>query len=266
MKNILIGLFLICLTVSFPGRASSDDEKEKNRRLEANFSYEYLSPRDSYDPWKTFSLAYYHKPVDAFTYFLQIGGFSREEGEAFLGNIGCYKDWAPRLYTFSSLTAGTNSEYLPRIRVDHDFNIKAGPNKDIVWTLGAAYIKYFDVHKDLILSTGITWYLKEWILNYRIFRNDSSPGDVISYSHLMSAGYGREGWQWTYLTFSYGKQAYLATYLASPEEVTRDAFSADLKHRRWIGKGYGIFVSVNYFKLNDGYEKYGISPGIFKEF
>lgn len=259
---VFAGSFMILLQVN----AFAQDEQEKRHRLEANFSYEHLTPRDVYGPWKTLSIGFYNKLKSDLTYFLQLGAFSRDEGDAGLGTLGAYKDWGSRFYTYSALSAGTNSEYLPRFRIDNDFNLKIGTKKNLVWTTGISYIRYFNVHKDLILSTGLTLYHQEWILSYRVFRNDSSPGNVISYSHLVSTGYGREGWQWTYLDFSYGKQAYLATNLSNPEQIAQNSSYVSLKHRRWLGIDYGIFMDISYLKLEDGYEKYGFSPGIFREF
>jgi YaiO family outer membrane protein len=267
VKNAFLRfLFLGMLILLFQANSFAQDEETKRHRLEAYYSYEHLTPHDVYGSWKTLNLTYYDHLKRDLTYLVSFAAFSRNEGDAVLGNIGMYKDWGTRLYTFTSLSTGTNSEYLPQIRIDHDFNIKMGSSKNIVWTLGLSYIDYYNIHKDTILSTGITLYLKDWILNYRVFRNDSDPGDVISYSQLVSAGYGREGWQWTYLNLSYGKQAYYAAQLVNPQEVSQTSLYVDLKHRRWIGKGYGIFIDISYFKLKDGYEKYGFAPGIFKEF
>lgn len=236
-------------------------------RLEADFSYEYLTPDSPYGSWKTFNLAWYHRPARDLTYFFQLGTFSRKDGQGGLGAAGAYKDWTPWMYTYTDLSLGTNSDYLPRARADNDFNFKLGRGRNVVWTAGLSYIKYFSVRKDFILSTGLTLYLGRWIGTYRLFRNASSPGSVISWSHLFGIGYGREGWQWTWLDFSFGKQAYIAPYLAAPSQVRQGSFLVEASHRRWLGRTWGIYVDASYFKLyNGGYEKYGIAPGVFKEF
>lgn len=266
MKRALLVALLYVFVISMPKDVLGQEESVKRYRLEANLSYEYLSPDSAYGSWKTLSFGFYDKPRKDLTYFIQLGAFSRKSGEALLGTLGAYKDWGSRLYTYSALSTGTNSDYLPQIRIDHDFNIKLGAMKNFVWTAGASYLKYFDVHKDMLLSTGITFYFDRWIGGYRVFRNESDPGSIVSYSHLISAGYGREGWQWTYLDLSFGKQAYLPAYLASPEEVRQNSLYTSLKHRHWIGKDYGIFGDLSYFKLKDGYDKYGFSLGVFREF
>lgn len=266
MKMAFIPVVFFVLMFLMQEDTFGQDEPTKRYRLEADLSYEYLTPNNIYGSWKALSIGFYDKPMRDLTYFIRLGAFSRREGEAILGSLGVYKDWGSRLYTYSALSAGSRSDYLPELRIDHDFNIKLGTMKNIVLIAGGSYIDYFDTHRDIILSTGITLYYDRWIWTYRVFRNESDPGSVISYSHLFSAGYGREGWQWTYLDLSIGKQAYLATYLLRPEEVSQDSLYTSLKHRRWIGKRYGIFGDLSYFKLKDGYDKYGFSFGVFREF
>jgi YaiO family outer membrane protein len=250
----------------FCGNTFAQYEPGKKNRLEAKFSYEYLTPDSVYGSRRSLLIDYHNRFRSDLSYFVQLGAFTRDEGDAMLGSLGAYKDWGSRFYTYSALSAATNSEYLPRFRIDNDFNVKLGNKNNFVWTVGVSYIKYFDVHKDFIVSTGFTLYRGEWILSYRIFRNDSDPGDVISYSQIANVGYGREGWQWTYVDVSYGKQAYLTSNLTSPEEVSQNAFYVNLKHRRWIQNGYGVILELGFFTLDDGYEKYTVLPGIFMEF
>ncbi len=236
-------------------------------RLEAGGSYEHLSPHATYGSWKSGFLRLYHRPFSDFTYFLEGSVFSRKhEGDATLGVIGAYKDWSPWLYTYSSLSFGSNSPYLPKYRLDHEFNFKVGEQKNIVPSLGFTYIKYHDVHKDYIVYPGITYYGRDFVITYKHFFNRSDPGSVSSSSDLISLGIGQEGKSWTYLDISYGKQAYLATYLANPQEVRQNAFYVALSHRHWIRKDMGLFGSISYFKLSKGYEKYGLSAGLFKDF
>jgi YaiO family outer membrane protein len=244
----------------------AEDPPEKTKRIEVSYSFENLQPHSIYGNWNTGNFAFYDKRSPDFTYFLQSSVHNRDEGNGVTGTIGAYKDWTNYLYTYSSVTAGSHSVYLPKFRGDHDFNFKVGPNKNVVLTAGITYIDYFDVHRDLILSGGPTLYLDKWVLQYRLFHNESNPGSVKSYSHLISVGYGQEGWQWTYLDFSFGKQAYMATSLATPEAVNQNSHNVSLKHRHWLGKDYGIFGDVSYFKLQDGYKKYGLTCGFFYEF
>jgi YaiO family outer membrane protein len=252
--------------VFWADRASAQEEERKSRSLEASFSYEHLSPNAIYGNWYTFNASYYSKNSSDFTYFLQSSLYKRSEGRGATGTIGAYKDWFDSLYTYSSITAGSHSDYLPAFRIDHDFNFKAGKNKNYVLTAGITYIDYFDDHKDLIISGGPTVYLGHFISQYRLFHNESNPGSMGSFSHLVSIGYGEEGRQWTYLNLSFGKQAYLATYLATPQAVNQNSTYLVLKYRHWLDKNYGLFGEASYFNLENGYKKSGTSCGMFYGF
>ncbi len=254
------------LAVHCSGYPKDEQTQHRSQRVEAHVLYESLSPSDIYGSWTNILLSYYAGPKRGLTWFFQLGGFSRNVGDALLGVGGAYKDWGDRLYTYTALAAGSDSAYLPQVRFDNDFNFKFGDSRNIVGTLGVTYVNYHNAHEDLILSSGITLYLQSLVMTYRIFRNKSDPGNITSFSHLIDAAYGREGWQWTNVTFSFGYQAYLADYLATPEEVAQDSLYLILKHRRWIKKGWGILGDLSYFKLEDGYKKFGLSLGFFKEF
>lgn len=243
-----------------------DGITSRSQRVEANFLYENLSPYDIYGSWTNILLSYYTSPKRGLTWFFQLGGFHRNVGDALLGVGGAYKDWNDRIYTYTALAAGSDSIYLPQFRFDNDFNFKFGDKRNIVGTLGLTYVNYHNTHEDLILSSAITLYLQNLITTYRIFRNKSDPGNIISFSHLIDVACGKEEKQWTNLTLSFGNQAYLADYLAKPEEVNQDSIYLVLKHRHWIKKGWGILGDLSYFKLEDGYKKFGLSLGFFKEF
>jgi len=239
---------------------------ERKNRLELSASYEYLHPHGDYGDWQNVTTTFFRKERPDFTWFVQLGAFAREEGNGGLTAAGAYKDWNESFFTYTALSAGTNSLYLPQLRIDHDFNLKIGPEKNFIWVAGATYIQYFNTHRDTILSTGLTAHFRKWVAEYRIFRNLSDPGSIVSYSHLFALGYGQDGWQWTNATFSFGKQAYLATALAAPEAVNHNSVQTTLSHRRWVGKDYGVFGEISFFTLSHSYQKTGLSLGIFREF
>jgi YaiO family outer membrane protein len=83
---------------------------------------------------------------------------------------------------------------------------------------------------------------------------------------LLSLGYGEEGWRWIFLKFSLGDQAYQALNLAEPEDVRQDAWEITLFHRHWLGRDWGLKEQVGFLSLEDGYDKYAVSVGFFKEF
>src|SRR4030042_2520157 len=210
-----------------------DLSEERPRRLEASYSFDSLRPHEAYGDWNAGQLAFYSKVSPDFTYFVQGALFNRKEGTGATGTVGAYKGWTSFLYTCTSVTAGTHSDFLPKFRVDHDFNFTVWPSKNINFLTGISYMDYFDDHSGLIFSGGPMFYLDKWILHYRLFYNISYPGDISSFSHLISVGYGQEGWQWTHLNVSFGKQAYLATYIVTPQEVNQNSLSLNLRHRHW---------------------------------
>jgi YaiO family outer membrane protein len=125
---------------------------------------------------------------------------------------------------------------LPAFRFDNDLNFKLGQKQNIVWTVGISYVLFHNVNQDLSPSTGFTLYWKDWIGEYRIFNSHSYPGNIVSYTNLVKLGYGREKWQWTYLTVYIGKDAYLATYISPSQKVNEQYFNAVLSHRHSIKK------------------------------
>ena len=235
-------------------------------RVEGSFTYEHLDPSSDYGSWKNFNLSYYQKYSKELTLVYQAGLFNRDEGSASLFSLGAYKDWNPSLYTFSQLTLGTDSEYLPKYRLDHDFYYKFGKNKQWVGILGFTYIDYYNVHSDTIASIGMTYYAPKYNITYRFFANSSDPGSVNSNTHLLSVGYGAEKEYWTYFDISYGNQAYQSILEGGSSNFNEDALNIQVKHRHWLTENTGIFGSIGYFNLDNGYDKYLFQIGYFKEF
>jgi YaiO family outer membrane protein len=235
----------------------------KRNRIELDLGYAYLS--DNFGNWENGRLMYLRREL-TFVYFFELEGFSRREGRGVQLVGGIYKDWNLWLYTYTAAAAGTNSEYLPRYRFDHDFNFKFGKKKNYVFTVGGAYVDYHINHHDLILSAGLTGYFEKWILEYRIFRNISYPGSVGSFSHTFDVTYGSEGTHWTSLVFSFGKQAYNATELVTPEKIDQNSRELLFKHRHWIGRNWGLYGETSFFHLNGEYTKYGLTLGAFLDF
>ena len=235
-------------------------------RLDVSFTYEHLDPSSDYGSWKNFNLSYYQKYSNDLTLVYQAGFFNRDEGSASLFSLGAYKDWTPNLYTFSQFSLGTDSEYLPEYRLDHDFYYKFGERKQWVGILGFTYIDYYDTHSDTIVSVGTTYYAPKYNVTYRFFVNNSDPGSVDSNTHLLSVGYGAEKEYWTYFDISYGNQAYQSILDSGYSNFDEDALNIQLKHRHWLTENTGIFGSLGYFNLDNGYDKYLFQIGYFKEF
>ncbi len=183
-----------------------------------------------------------------------------------LFNIGAYKDWNKNLYTYSSISFGTNSTYLPKYRLDHEFYFKTLRNKNLVLSVGSSYIKYFNIHSDLILSLGFTYYGDGYNFTYKYLINNNNPGSIISYTNIYSLGIGYEKKHWLYLSYNQGNQSYLATYLINPTIVNYNAKYYSINYRKWINNSSGFILEYNHLDLKDSYKKNGLIFGIFKEY
>jgi len=235
----------------------------KRNQFELDLGYDYLT--DNFGHWENFRMKYLRREM-TYVYFVELESFFRREGNGVQLVGGIYKDWKSWLYTYTAVAAGTNSEYLPQFRFDHDFNFKFGKKRNYVFTVGGTYVDYHVNHRDVVLSAGLTGYFDKWILGYRVFRNISYPDSVGSYSNLFEVTYGREGNHWTSLLFSFGNQAYASTELISPEKVDQTLVELRLKHQHWIGKNWGLFGEGRFFRLSDEYKKYGLTLGVFLDF
>ncbi len=240
--------------------------KRVKHRFEFLYMWEFLFPKAEYGkPWKSMYLHYYGFPSATFNYFAHFGTVYREGKNDYIGIIGSARDWTPWFYTYAAVAMGTVADYMPKFRYDLDLNFKWLKNKSLVWTLGIASIKYHQVGQDLVLSSGLTLHLPKWVMEYRLFRNRSNPGNVRSWTHLGSIGYGAEKKCWTYFTFSKGSLAYLALYINTPEEIRQSAINLSAIHRQWVTKNLGFWVELDYVKLKEVYDKLGVFAGLFWE-
>lgn len=272
MKKIKPIIIIICLLavsyVYLPADSKNQpptDERTRYR-LDVQYMLEYLEPHELYKPWRSLYFMFYSFVKPTFNYFLHFGTVYREGENDYLGLGGFAKDWSKSFYTYTVVAHGTKSTYMPKFRFDHDFNFKLLKKRNLVLTLGVTYIDYHVDHRDFVLNSGLTLYLPKWVMEYRLFRNRSDPGGIVSYTHLASINYGQEKKSWTSLSFSEGSQAYLATFVLTPEEIRQSAISISFKHRRWLKKDMGVFIDLNYVKLKNAWTKYGIFFGLFIEF
>ena len=242
---------------------------ERKNRLEVSGSFDSLSPNATYGNWQNVSVSFYRKERKDLVWFAMLESFSRNEGGATLATLGAYKDWNAAMYTYTSISTGTNSSYLQKFRIDHDFNFKFGKENQLILTAGGSFIQYYSDYRDYILTLGLTKHINSKLaVGYQVFRNVSQPGSVESYSHQFSVDYGKERQQLTSLIYSFGTQAYLPAGLVSPAALVNPSQLISLKHRRWLGKDrdYGYFVEINYFNLQENYSSIGALIGYFREY
>ena len=96
--------------------------------------------------------------------------------------------------------------------------------------------------------------------------NRSNPGKVDTFTNQFSLGFGQEFKHWTYFIYSKGRQGYLATYIDDAPEINNKSYEITLKHRHWFGKNYGPFINLIYTNLDQVYEKYSATFGVFWQF
>lgn len=261
--KLIAALSVMALLLLTPLNSSA----QRKNRIEGELTFEHFTPTAEYDSRATAFVRLHKFPKPLWNYSVGLGYFNWENNNDLLATSTVTKDWSRRFYTQSALSLGTNSDYLPQLRIDNEFNFKLGSRLAFVLTTGITYINYHTKNEDLILSVGGTYYFPRLNLSYRYFSNRSDPGSITSNAHLISAGYGREQSRWTYLTVSFGDQAYLAQYVGQPEQTTRqDIFRIAVNHRHWLNKKSGIYTDLNYLDLDTGYEIYGLMFGYFYEF
>lgn len=264
LTGILLALVeATCFAAERPG---SEFRMQIRNRLEVIASTEGLSPSDTYGRWNTLNMNYFRQAREDTLVYAQLTGHSRKEGGGLQAGFGVIKDWNKSFFTNTSIGTGTNVSFLPSYSIDHDFNFKFGKDKRYIWSVGGAYIKYHTDQSDLILKTGVAAYLNKWVLDYHVYRNISNPGSVESFSHRFSIAYGLPKRSWTTLTYSFGRQAYLAAALATPSLVNNESQFVSLNYRRWLGPHHGFIAEVNYLNLIEAYNKLGFSLGFFREY
>ncbi|HUW97538.1 MAG TPA: YaiO family outer membrane beta-barrel protein [Acidiferrobacter sp.] len=265
-----LGATLFCGAASAAGVAAKPPQNTTdNYRIDANVSYYYLQPHNTYGQWHVYSVKFYNNSNKQFNYFLQAIQTDRTlEGSGFLGIAGVYSVWTPRFYTYSDISSGTNYTFLPQFRVDNNFHYLFLSDKSLDWELGGGYLKYNGANVNYLISTGPTYYYKDWIFTYRLIRTISDPGNVGSWSSLYSIGYGRRYWQRTYLNVTVGREAYLTTYLpqAQQSDVNYKAVDVELKERIWLKRDFGIIGKLEYIDVEQNYKATGIDLSIFKKF
>ncbi len=265
---LIIALAIFC-TPLVTGTAFARENLPLNNRINISSAYYFLEPHSIYGSWYIGSVKYYNNSDKKFNYFIEGDEFSRTiEGSGFLGTFGAYTIWLPWLYTYSDISMGSNYLFLPKFRIDNNFNFKLGKHKNIVWEIGGSYIKYNSNNVNIIYSTGITYYYKLWIASYRLFMSISDPGNAVSWSHLYSIGYGKRYKEKTYLNITTGNEAYLTTYLPLQDQsqVNYNSLGIEVRQRIWLRRDFGIIGNLEYFILQDNYRAFGINIGIFKDF
>ena len=264
----------LCMVATFlPTTAHAADTPEERARvrstlryrLDLDLQYDHLTPNDAYGDWHSLWLTFYVKSLPRITPFFWAGLHEREDWTG-TGGAGAYVDWLPRLYTYTAFSTSGASEFHTRLRIDHSFNLKTGR---LTWSLGGGYMEDHRDHRDWFLAAGPRYWHGPLILEYRLTRYASDPGNLINWQHLLSFGLGAEGRRWLFVNLTRGGERYLATWVDPHQTVDHDAWEVGVVWQQWLGARSGYKLRAGYLDLGepgDGYRKYGVGGGVFWEF
>jgi len=259
MKKMKYISLVIILAISWPILLNAEITYPQ-RNLEADLTYDYLTPDRDYVDWKSVEAKYFHKFNPGNTLLMATGVSIRDESLGWV-QAAYYKDWTQRLYTYTSLKAATESYWMGNLRLDNDINLKLGRDFQYILVAGQSVIYHNEDKIDYILSVGGLLYKPHYVLEGRYFFNRSDPGAIWSNAVMASVGFGTQGKYWTTVTATTGAQAYLAQ--ANLMEVNQNVYSVQLNQRIWVKSGSGLKFGLGYMNVEDGYEKYNFSVGWF---
>lgn len=233
-------------------------------RIEASLAVDFLVPFDNYGTWETLLVSFYHTPIPNLTYFITVGGMlQRDKGVGFLG-AGVYVDWTAFLSTLTEISTGLYADFYPVFTAHHEFNFHLLADPVLNLNLGITYIHAKNnINKTLIPQAGLTFAMKKWTAEYRLFVDIAFPGTYVGLSHLASVGYGEDGNYYCYVTLNGGKSSYLSDLGTQQTEVNNYYVGVKLGHRHWIKYNWGLFGEVRYLWLKDEYNLVGFMFGGF---
>jgi YaiO family outer membrane protein len=270
LAALLAWLILLGPLVGSAAAADTPEERARVRstlryRLDADLLYDHLTPNAEYGDWHSLWLTFYVKALPRVTPFAWAGLHEREDWLA-AGGVGSYVDWAPRLYTYTALGFSGPSDYLSRWRLDHFFNVKAGR---LTWSFGGGYLESHREHRDWFLAAGPRYWHGPLVLEYRLTRHASDPGNLVNWQHLWSFGHGWEGRRWLFVNLTLGGEHYRATWVDPHQTIDRDAWEIGAVWQQWLSARAGYKLRAGFLDLGepgDGYRKYSVGVGGFWEF
>ncbi|MCS7165939.1 MAG: YaiO family outer membrane beta-barrel protein [Candidatus Calescibacterium sp.] len=234
-------------------------------RFEYFYYYDYFKPIEDYGDSKTYGIRYFKRVDEDQTNFFEYY-FHNKDSKSSLFVLGMYKDWSRDLYTYSAVSFGTKSDYLPKFRLDNEFNYKIGKERNMVFSLGVTYISYHNRYEDFTFHYGINYYFRYGIFSYKRFNSNVNPGGTSSSSNFFSLGLGSEKKSWIYMNYNYGNQSYLVNFYPFSLTFDKDFEFYQLSYRTWLSVDRGLIVEYNYLHLKDTYRKPGFMVGVFYEY
>lgn len=286
IKTFIVTALLVVLSLSVAAPAGAWDRKyftedeiiaireHLQYSVEGAVGYEYLDPHDEYGSYLTGYLGFTYQINQIIGIFTRLTGFSHSGGasviaaEGVLFSAGATLVLADWVSSETTLSFGSNCDFLPIFRVDQMFYFTIPFSDPVSLVLGGGvfFAKFFTDSQVLGFVAGPTLYLYNWFLGYQFTYAENEPGQWKNYSHAAFAGYNLEGWFATSVTVLFGDENYVYRMLGSYELVEEDSIEVILAHRHWIGINWGLFADASWGQMTNYWDKYGGHLGLFYEF
>ncbi|MHB1512982.1 MAG: YaiO family outer membrane beta-barrel protein [Acidiferrobacter sp.] len=181
------------------------------------------------------------------------------------GVLGVTQTFAPRWYGYLSLAGSTNSDVVPKDRVDASLSYKALPDKRLVGTVGYTGIRFRDGHDDRSGWVNLTAYLPaHWVATAGHNWTTSDPGAVQAQRSFAAVGYDSSGRTEVTLRYGWGTEAYLPIG-ANVALVDFRSHTLSVTWRQWLGADWGTDLFAARF-ASPYYRQIGGSIGVFYHF
>jgi YaiO family outer membrane protein len=164
-----------------------------------------------------------------------------------------------------SMGSSAGGFFWPQFRVDAFLSRKWLEKRNLVTTIGFGYYDAKDLHHDLNLFIGATYYFESpWIVEAGLHYNISQPGSVTAPGPFAAVTYGRNKEHYLVLRVGIGREAY---QVVGPDVAITDFASqvVTLTWRQWLTREWGFRLLTEYYH-NPTYERVGFEIGIFRDF
>lgn len=183
----------------------------------------------------------------------------RPQGSGVFGGAGLYADLSRSLFVYAAGGAGSGAPYIASYRADLVVHYAAA--RGLLVFAGGTAIAYPGSQRADIVSAGTTYY-GPLIATYRYFAVWSSPGAVRSHSQLVNLLYDRAQRRSLLVQYGWGNEAYLATWLTTPQPVEQSGYTWTAAGRLWLS-GRGGVVARGEFQRRGSFARWGGGLGLF---
>jgi YaiO family outer membrane protein len=237
-------------------------------------SYDFIDPHEEFGNWAGLTLGFSAELNEYVTPFVTASGYSRtgglleDPGAGVAAAVGVTLTPIEYLSSTTTLTFGSNSLFLPRWRVDEELGIyiPLASNFSLGIHPGAFYAQYFTDNETVGVFIGPTLYIYRWLVGYTFTASENYPGEHVNYTHRAFAGYSRDGWFSSIVSFQWGDVIYEDQLIPDADKVEQTYWEVAWAHTHWVGVNWGLMGGLRYGELTDTYEIYGGNLGAFYEF